>query len=76
MIWEEEQEYFTQRMNKFKKDINNNIYTSYEFWHNRRKICFDKAIKKVDNSGIVDWNLREQLRNEEIHKCAIEYLKD
>ena len=75
IIWEEEQEYFTQWMNKFKQDIYNNKFTSWEFWNNRWSMCFDRAITKEKNSNITDWDVLEKLRLKRIHECAIEYLK-
>ena len=75
IIWGEEQEYFTQRVNKFKKDIDNNKFTNWEFWNNRWNICFDRAIAKEKNSDITDWDVLENLRSKRMHECAMEYLK-
>jgi len=43
IIWEENNEYFTQWINKFKKDIDNNKFTGFEFWNNIRRNCNDKT---------------------------------
>lgn len=42
IIWEEEQEYFTQWMDKFKKDIDNNKFTGFDFWDNMRRNCYNR----------------------------------
>ena len=76
IVWKEEQEYFTQRMNKFKQDIDNNKFTNYSFRQKRRIDCNDKVNKELDQlKGWLNWRELENLRLQKEHECAIEYLK-
>ena len=65
IIWEEENEYFTLWMDKLKKDIDNNKFTNYRFWNEKRVNCNEKI-----------WKENEKLRSKKIHECIIEYLKN
>ena len=76
IVWKEEQEYFTQWITKFKKDIDNNKFTNYSFRQERWKICNDKINKEFESlKDSLDWYELENRRLNKEHQCAIEYLK-
>ena len=77
IIWEEEQEYFTQRMNRFKKDLDNNKYTNYNFRREQWENC-DKRINQEINElkDSLNWKELENLRLKKEHECAKEYLSN
>ena len=75
IVWKEEQEYFTRRMNKFKPDIDNNKFTNYSFRQKRWRDCNDKINKELDQlRDSLSWRELESLRLQKEHECAIEYL--
>ena len=77
IIWEEENEYFTQWMDKFKKDIDNNEFKNYSFWQENWKICSDKIEKEIEQQrNSLNWENIEKLRSKKINKCIVEYLKN
>ena len=77
IVWEEEQEYFTQRMNRFKKDLDNNKYTNYNFRREQWENC-DKRINQEINElkDSLNWKELENLRLKREHECAKEYLSN
>ena len=77
IVWEEEQEYFTQRMNRFKKDLDNNKYTNYNFRREQWENC-DKRINQEINElkDSLNWKELENLRLKKEHECAKEYLSN
>ena len=77
IIWEENNEYFTQWMNKFKQDINNSNFTNYDFWQKKRENCSDKTNKEIEQlRNSLNWEEIEKLRSEKKHECIVEYLKN
>ena len=77
IIWEENNEHFTQRMNKFKQDINNNNFTNYNFRQKRWRDCDNKIDKELDQlKNSLDWEEIEKLKYKKEYECAIEYLKN
>lgn len=82
IIWNEENEYFTQWMEMFKKNLDNNIFTTRSFRFERWKNCnkrfsFESLLQENGNDNRTLSNeVRKKyskIQNERIHKCLIEY---
>ena len=77
IVWEEEQEYFTQRMNRFKKDIDNNKYTNYNFRRKQWENCDKRIIQEINElKNSLNWSELESLKLKKEHECAKEYLSN
>ena len=85
IVWNEQNDYFTKWMNKFKQDIDNGNYTKW----NQRSDNWNRCISEHSWESLMEeyWednrNLSEQkrqeyqkIRNERIHECIKEYLKN
>ena len=80
IIWKETNSYFTQWMNKFKKDIDNGVFTP-KLWTDSYNydICLQKVRKEiweVQATDPLDVRCKYiKLQTEKLHECAKEYLK-
>jgi len=83
IVWNEENEYFTKWMNKFKEDLDNNNFTPASFRAGRWNECNERY--KFEDLLQKDWKINSQLTDEErkyyiklqndnLHECAMEYL--
>lgn len=79
VVWNEEQEYFTKWMNKFKQDIDNDKFTTQSFWADKYISCLQKVrrvIGEVQATDSLDVRCKYiKSQTEKMHECAIEYLK-
>lgn len=79
IVWNEEQEYFTKWMNKFKQDIDNDKFTTQSFWADKYFSCLQKVrrvIGEVQATDSLDVRCKYiKSQTEKMHECAIEYLK-
>jgi hypothetical protein len=82
IIGNEENEYFTQWMEMFKKNLDNNIFTTRSFrserWENcNKRFPFESLLQENGNDNRTLSNeVRKKyskIQNERIHKCLIEY---
>ena len=80
IMWNEKNEYFTKRMNKFKEDIDNGNYTTPDFWLKRYDSCLQSVraeiweVKPTDSEKIRQ--NYQKLQVEKMHECAVKYLDD
>lgn len=84
IVWNEKNEYFTKWMNKFKQNLDNDKFTTREFWTERNEECygrykFEDLLQKDGkiNSQLTDEERKyyNKLWNNNLHKCAMEYLE-
>ena len=81
VVWNETNSYFSKWMNKFKKDIDNGIFTP-KLWTDSYNydICLQKVRKEIwevqaTDSLEVRCNYIKQ-QTEKMHECAMEYLNN
>lgn len=79
-LWREQDDYFDQWMRKFKEDIIQEKYTSWDFWLARYDVCFVKVKEEIweiqaNDSDELRWKYT-QLLSEKLHACAKEYLTE
>lgn len=78
-IWIEQNEYFTKRMDDFKKNIDNWVFTTSGFRVWRNNTCSEKVksgiweVQPTDSEEIRQNYIK--LKNEKMHECAMEYFK-
>lgn len=83
ILWNEQNDYFTKWMDKFKKDIDNGIFTNRNTRSDRRDECnfkysWDSLMEKYweDNRTLSDESRRkyQKIQNTRIHDCIIDGL--
>ncbi len=78
MVWNEENEYFTQWMNKLKEDIDNEDYKTSSFYREEYDICSQKVVDLMwalqpNQDEKSRWELQLK-RTENMHNCVLENL--
>ena len=78
MVWNEENEYFTQWMDKLKEDIDNEDYKTSSFYREEYDICSQKVVDLMwafqpNQDEKSRWELQLK-RTENMHNCVLENL--
>jgi len=78
MIWNEENEYFTQWLNKLKEDIDNEDYKTFSYYQEEYDTCSQKVVDLIwalqpNQDEKARWEYQVK-RTENMHKCVLENL--
>ena len=78
MVWNEENEYFTQWMSKLKEDIDNEDYKTFSFYREQYDTCSQKVVDLIwtiqpNQDEKARWEYQVK-RTENMHNCVLEYL--
>ena len=78
IVWNEENEYFTQWMNKLKEDIDNEDYKTFSYYREEYDTCSQKVVDLIwalqpNQDEKARWEYQVK-RTENMHKCVLENL--
>jgi heat shock protein HslJ len=78
IVWNEENEYFTQWMNKLKEDIDNEDYKTFSYYRVEYDTCSQKVVDLIwalqpNQDEKARWEYQVK-RTENMHKCVLENL--
>ena len=83
ILWKEKNDYFSQWFERFKFDIDNNIFREFSFWHERWSECilkypWESLLKEYweDPKNLTDESRRKynKILNERVYNCLSDYI--
>ena len=83
ILWKEKNDYFSQWFERFKFDIDNNIFREFSFWHERWSECilkypWESLLKEYweDSKNLTDESRRKynKILNERVYNCLSDYI--
>ena len=83
ILWKEKNDYFSQWFERFKFDIDNNIFREFSFWHERWSECilkypWESLFKEYweDPKNLTDESRRKynKILNERVYNCLSDYI--
>lgn len=83
ILWKEKNDYFSQWFERFKFDIDNNIFREFSFWHERWSECilkypWESLLKEYweDPKNLADESRRKynKILNERVYNCLSDYI--